>query len=139
MKHSVAKLFDLPDELLVIIFKNLNNMQLLDSLMGIATRLDRIICDPVFIKSLTLLRYFPNHLICSLEDSVLDRFCLQILPEIHYKINFLNLEPLSMKRILLAVDYPNLCGLGLYNVDETTVEDVFAGKIFGFGSFLMKT
>ncbi|CAF4381930.1 unnamed protein product, partial [Rotaria sp. Silwood2] len=41
---------------------------------------------------------------------MLDRFCLQILPEIHYKIKWLDLESSSMERILLATNYPNLYG-----------------------------
>ncbi|CAF4241865.1 unnamed protein product [Rotaria sp. Silwood2] len=126
MKYSIGQLIDLPDELFLMIFKNLNNAALLYSLMNINTRLDRIISDPVFTRNLTLLRYFSNCLICPLADTVIDRFCLQILPQIHYKINWLNLESLSMERILLAADYPNLHNLGLYNVDKKTAERVFA-------------
>jgi hypothetical protein len=132
MQHSIVQLIDLPDELLVMIFKNLNNVQLLCSLMGINTRLDKIISDSIFTKDLTLFRYFSNENICPLVDTILDRFCFQILPEIHYKINMFNLESLSMERILLAADYPNLNGLGLYNIDRKTAERIFAGKIFDF-------
>jgi hypothetical protein len=66
---------------------------------------------------------------------MLDRFCSQILPEIHYKINSLHLEALSMERILLAPDYPNIRHLGLYNVDEKTTQRVFTGKIIDFDCF----
>ncbi|CAF2945702.1 unnamed protein product [Rotaria sp. Silwood2] len=99
--------------------------------MDINTRLDRIISDPVFTRNLTLLRYFSNRFICPLVDTVLDRFCSQTLLQIHYKIDWLNLESLSMERILLAAaDYPNLHNLGLYNVDKKTAESVFAGGLF---------
>src|ERR1700722_19426392 len=100
MEHSIVQLIDLPDELLVMIFQRLNNVELLYSLMGINTRLDRIISDPVFTTYLTLFRYFSNHHICPLVDTVLGRFCSQILPKIHYKINVLHLESSSMGRIL---------------------------------------
>jgi hypothetical protein len=63
---------------------------------------------------------------------VLDRFCLRILPQIHDKIKWLNLESLSMERILLATDYPTLCGLGLYNIDKETAMRLFRGNEFDF-------
>jgi hypothetical protein len=105
--------------------------------MGINTRLDRILSHPVFTENLTLLRHFSNRLIYPLLDTVLDRFCLQILPQIHHKINVLNLESSSMERILLAGDYPKLHGLSLYNLDEKTTERVFTGKNFHFDLFLI--
>jgi hypothetical protein len=135
MQYSLVQLIDLPDELFLMIFKILNNVQLLYSLMGINKQLDRILSDSIFTKDLTLFRNLPNDHICPLVDTIFDRFCLHILPEIHHKINILNLESLSMERILLSADYPNLYGLGLYNVDEKTVERVFAGKIFHFDCF----
>jgi hypothetical protein len=54
MKHSMVQLIDLPDELLVMIFLNLNNVELLYSLMSINRRLNRTIFDSVFTKDLTL-------------------------------------------------------------------------------------
>ncbi|CAF3801655.1 unnamed protein product [Rotaria sordida] len=60
-----------------------------------------------------------------LPDPVLDRFCLQILPKIHCNIKWLNLESSSMKRILLATNYPILYGLGLYNIDVETALSLF--------------
>ncbi|CAF1037065.1 unnamed protein product [Rotaria sordida] len=52
---------------------------------------------------------------------MLDRF-LQILPEIHNEIKWLDLHSSSMKDILCAVDYPNLYGLGLYNIDAESIQ-----------------
>ena len=135
MEHTNVQLIDLPNELLMMIFKKLNNVELLYSLTGINIRLDRIISDPIFTRNITLLRHSSNRLIYPLVDAVLDRFCLQILPEIQYKINLLNLESLSMERILLTADYSNLHSLGLYNVDEKTAERVFTGNILHFDCF----
>ncbi|CAF1443805.1 unnamed protein product, partial [Rotaria sordida] len=56
---------------------------------------------------------------------MLNRFCLQILPEIHDKIKWFNLESSSMKHILCARNYPNLYALGLYNIDEESVRCLF--------------
>ena len=133
MEHRNVQLIDLPDELLLVIFKKLNNVELLYSLMGINTQLDRIISDPVFTKNLILVRHFSSDLIYPLVDKVLDRFCSQILPHIHSKMNTLYLESLSMKRILRVADYPNLHSLGLYNLDEFDAERIFTGKLSTFG------
>ncbi|CAF3467433.1 unnamed protein product [Rotaria sp. Silwood1] len=126
MEHTNVQLIDLPNEVLLMIFKKLNNVELLYSLMGINTQLDRIISDSVFTKNLTLVRYFSSDLIYPLIDKILDRFCSQILPHIHSKINTLYLESLSMERILRVADYPNLHSLGLYNIDDKTAERVFS-------------
>ncbi|CAF5041222.1 unnamed protein product, partial [Rotaria sp. Silwood1] len=37
---------------------------------------------------------------------ILDRFCLQILPEIHHNIKWLDLESSSMKHVLRTAHYP---------------------------------
>ncbi|CAF5030281.1 unnamed protein product, partial [Rotaria sp. Silwood1] len=128
MKHSLIQLIDLPDEILILIFKTLNNVDLLYSLMGINVKLTQFIRDPIFTNRLTLFRYSSNDLIYPLDNTILDRFCLQILPEIHHKIKWLNVEPLSMERILLITNYSNLHGLGLYNIEDETFRRLFAGK-----------
>ncbi|CAF4365018.1 unnamed protein product, partial [Rotaria sordida] len=56
--------------------------------------------------------------IYSLSNSMLDRFCLQILPKINNKIKSFNLEISSMKRILLSANYPNLFELGIFNIEK---------------------
>ncbi len=62
-------------------------------------------------------------------DSILDRFCSHILPEIHKKIKWLELESLSMERVLRAINYPNLYGISLYNIQAETAIRLFTGKI----------
>lgn len=128
MRHSFVQLMDLSDEILLIIFEELNNAEILNSLMGINTRLDQILCDPIFTNHLTLMRSSSNDLFHPLVDVILDRFCSKVLPQIHRNIKRLNLESLSMERILLASDYPNLCGLGLYQIDYDTALRLFSGK-----------
>jgi hypothetical protein len=59
---------------------------------------------------------------------ILDRFSSQILPKICKKIKRFDLESSFMKHILHANDYPNLYGLGLYNVEEETINSLFNGK-----------
>ncbi|CAF4777360.1 unnamed protein product, partial [Rotaria sp. Silwood2] len=114
---------DLSDEILLIIFEELNNVEMLNSLMGINRRLDKILRDPIFSSHLTLMRSSSNGLFHPLVDIMIDRFCSQILPQIHHNIKWLNLESLSMERVLLASDYPNLCGLGLYQINYDATLD----------------
>ena len=129
MAHLCNQLNDLPDEILVIIFKKLNNIILLYSLMGINKRLDKILHDSIFTSNLTLLTYLSYDSIYSLCNPMLDRFCLEILPKINNKIQWFNLEASSMKRILLSTNYPNLSGIALYNIPIERAAQLFSGKI----------
>ncbi|CAF4680082.1 unnamed protein product, partial [Rotaria sp. Silwood2] len=125
MEHSSIQFIDLPDEILLIIFTKLNTIDALNSLLGVNKQLDKIIQDPIFTSHLTLFRWSSNDRIDPLDHKVVNQFCLQILPQIHDKIKCLNLELLSMERILRATNYPNLCELGLYNIDENTATYLF--------------
>ncbi|CAF5173508.1 unnamed protein product, partial [Rotaria sp. Silwood1] len=125
MHNSLIHLNDLPDEILLIIFKKLNNVELLYSLINVNKRLQKIVHDSIFTSHLTLLRYFSKDYIYPLLDPIVDRFCLDILPEIHHKIKWLNLESLTMERILRSTNYPNLYGLGLYNIPNKTALRLF--------------
>ncbi|CAF5134877.1 unnamed protein product, partial [Rotaria magnacalcarata] len=126
MKHSSAGLNDLPDEILMIILKKLSNIQVLYSLICVNKRLHAIVHDPIFTNCLTLMNYVSVDSIDPLSDRILDQFCLQILPAIHQNIKWLNLESSSMKRILLATNYPNLYGLGLYDIEIETALSFFS-------------
>ncbi|CAF3364107.1 unnamed protein product [Rotaria sp. Silwood1] len=128
MKHSSVELNDFPDEILMIILKKLSNVQVLYSLIGVNKRLHAIVHDPIFTNCLTLMNYVSVDSTDPLSGPVLVQFCLQILPSIHHKIKWLNLESSSMKRILLATNYPNLYGLGLYDIEIETALSFFIDK-----------
>jgi hypothetical protein len=70
--------------------------------------------------------------VCSLPYPMFNRFCLQILPQIHHKIQWLNLEPLTMNTFLLSENYPNLSGLGLYGLEMQKVKYLFTSKLVLF-------
>ena len=89
-------------------------------LHGVNNRLNKIIRDSLFTNSLTFVEWFSNNF--------LNRFCLQILPDISEKIEWLYLEESSAKNILRAADYPNLYGLGLYNMNLQRARRLFTGK-----------
>jgi hypothetical protein len=110
----------------------LTNIEVLYSLIGVNIRLDKLSSDAMFTEHLTLMKRSTNDIISSLDSSMLDRFCSEILPRINRQIKWLNLESLSMKCILLAADYPNLYGLSLFNIDYETVVRLCDGKKFHF-------
>lgn len=130
MEKFCIQLNDLPDEILIIILKKLANMEVLYSLLNVNRRLDNIAHDSVLTNYLTLLLSTSDGFVYSLHDSILDRFCLHILPKIHEKIKWLYLESLSMERILRATNYPNLYGISIYNIQAEAVIDLITGKIF---------
>ena len=129
MNQSNVSLLDLPNEILLIILKKLNNMDVLYSLLDVDNqRLDIIVREETFTKSLNFILTTITDDVLSIADSILDRFCMNILPKIDYNVKSLILESGSMERILLAADYPNLTELKLYNVNDHIVSYHFTGK-----------
>ncbi|CAF3775906.1 unnamed protein product [Rotaria magnacalcarata] len=59
MKDLLVQLDDLPDEILMYIFKKLCNGEVLYSLMDVNQRLDRIVHDTIFTRDSCLLEYCP--------------------------------------------------------------------------------
>jgi len=121
---------DLPNEILSMIFKKLDNCYVLYSFMGLNQRFDKILNGSIFIRNLTLIKSIDISLYQS-TDTILDRFCLEILPTIHDKIEQINIEPSFLDRILLT-NYPNLRTITLYNIPLATVEELISSKIFFF-------
>ncbi|CAF3412322.1 unnamed protein product [Rotaria sp. Silwood2] len=123
MNQLDIHLLDLPNEILIIILKKLDNVDVLYSLFGINNeRLDILVQDDVFTNTLNFER------VSSITDDKLDRFCTSILPQIHRCLKKLILETASMERILVASDYPNLTSLELFNCGQDTIFRYFTGK-----------
>jgi hypothetical protein len=74
MAHSLVQLDDLPDEVLMIILKKLDNDQVLYSLMGINKRLNTFVHDSIFTSHLTLMERSVNDSISPLSERILRRF-----------------------------------------------------------------
>lgn len=127
MEYSCVGLNDLPDEILMIIFKKLSNAEVLYSLLGVNQRLNNIIRDSIFTSRLSFVKWLSYNFI---DLFSFDRFGLEILYQIHDKIKWLDLASSSMKYVLCATDYPNLNTLGLHNIDEESAQRLFDGKNF---------
>ena len=79
MEHSSTELNELSDEILMIIFTKLEKHHILSSLIGVNQRLIKIAHDSIFTSHLTLFEHLPYKSISRLSDSILDRFCSEII------------------------------------------------------------
>ena len=130
VKNVCVRLNDLPEELLLIIFRKVNNIDLLYSIVGITSQFDRILSDSFFTNDLRLVTSSVDNVICPLSSEIIDRFCLEILPRINENIQSLTVEPLYMAKIFRAGDYLNLRKLCLTSIEQEKLADLFNGKIF---------
>ena len=114
-------LLDLPDEILLMILKELNMIDVLCSLADVDRRLNRLAHDSLYIRDLDLTGMMKINSRCNQTSStdhhhqVLLRVCEKILPCIHHHVFKLTVEPYSVKDIFAAVDYPHLYSLSLTN------------------------
>ncbi|CAF1515547.1 unnamed protein product [Adineta steineri] len=126
MNDILVQLDDLPDEILLYIFKKLYNDEVIYSLMGINQRLNRIAKDTTSTRRLCLFEYcIVDDFAFPLSDSILDRFCSKFLPEIGHQIESLFLERTSIERVLRATNYPYLNYLGLCNINYKLALSLF--------------
>jgi hypothetical protein len=121
MNQSNIHLLDLPDEILLIILKKLNNIDVLYSLLDINNgRLNILAQENTFTNTLKF---------DSIDDiSLINRFCIDILPIIHHNVKCFILDPVIMKRILRATDYPNLTELKIFHFQQEIVLKHFTSK-----------
>jgi hypothetical protein len=118
--------------MLFLILKKLENIDVLYSLLGINNqRLDIIAQEQIFSNILNFVSMSQStDEISSISDSILNQFCISILPRIHRNVKSLILESGSMECILGASHYPNLTELKLFNFNKAIVSRYFMGKIF---------
>jgi hypothetical protein len=132
MNQHSAHLLDLPNEILFLILKNLDNVDVLYSLLDINNqRLDIIAQEQIFSNILNFVFITQStDEISTISDSILDRFCVSILPRVHKNVKSLIIESISMECILRAGIYPNLTELKLFNFNKEIISRYFTGKIF---------
>ncbi|CAF2711367.1 unnamed protein product [Rotaria sp. Silwood2] len=129
MNQSNVRFLDLPNEILIMILKKLDNINVLYSLLDVDNqRLDMIVQGKTFTETLNFVSTTSLDDIVSIADSMLDRFCINILPRIGHNIKSLILESESIERILLTADYPNLTELKLLNFKDQIASCYFTGN-----------
>lgn len=126
MNQSNIHLLNLPDEILLIILKKLNNIDVLYSLLDINNeRLNILAQEKVFSNTLDFQSIDNN----SLNDQCkLDRFYNYILPRVNDNVKCFILESITMERILLAANYPNLTELKIFNFEQNFALNHFTSK-----------
>jgi len=127
MNHSTVNILALCDEMLLAIFNKLNNIDVLYSLIGVNQKLDRLARDISFTQSIDLLTISSNKDNHSRTNSILERFCFDILAPIRHNIECFTLDPLSIHRVLSIVNYPKLHKLTLINLQYEEASRLLIG------------
>ncbi|CAF4726390.1 unnamed protein product, partial [Rotaria sp. Silwood2] len=116
MSRSNVNLLNLPDEILLLILKKLNNIDVLYSFIDVNNdHLNSLAQEKIFSDTINLVS-IDN--VSAIDQQKLDRFCKVILPKIDENVKCFTLEPLSMECILLAAEYSNLTELKLFNFTQ---------------------
>ncbi len=102
MVKQIVELLDLPDEILLMILKNLHSVQIMYSLEGVNKRLDAMAVSISNSKIIHLAKCLYDD-VSSIYDLILDRIC--------DNIEVVSLDASIMERVLLAYKYPNLFSL----------------------------
>lgn len=127
MNGSNGNMMDLPDEMILAIWNRLTKTDVLYSFVGVNKRLNQLVRDVMYTRSIELLKLRSKNADFSFTDSIMDRFCLDILPQIHELVECLTVESFSMERILFAGEFPHLRNLTLVEVDQQFVPQNFTG------------
>ena len=145
-------LLDLPDEILLMIFKQLKTIDVLYLIANVNQRLNSIAHDYFLTRELDLTALSTIKDRCNervTDEQVLSHLRQNILSRIHHQIHRLTLEPSSMKDMIAVANYPQLYSLTLRNFQEENLHQYFAGmfvkilqsfssRIFSFSSSTMK-
>jgi hypothetical protein len=128
MNSLIIRLLDLPNEILLIILKKLDSINVLYSFIDIGVeRLELLAQNKIFTNTINLTSTDSGH-ICSVNNSILDRFCIDILPQIQCSIRYLIVEATAMERLALTDDYPNLTKLKIFQFNKVVVSLYFTGN-----------
>lgn len=136
-------LLDLPNELLLLIMKQLPMVDVLYSLVDVTQRLDQLVLNPVYTRTLDLTCLKVDALpkrIYSTDDHVLETICREVLPRVHHHVAHLIVDQSAVERVFDAADYPELDSLSLRGMDETFFTGCFSDTPTHFlpGSYAQK-
>jgi hypothetical protein len=110
-------------------------VDVLYSLMDVSQRLNQLVLDPFYIRSLNMtsmkMKSF-YECIYSIDNEVLDKICKNILPRIYHQINELIVDQYSMERVFHTINYPQLNSLKLMDLQEEVLLNYLTSKLFNF-------
>jgi hypothetical protein len=139
MTMSIIKPFvnidDLPDEILLNVFKRLHGFDVLYSLVGVNRKLDNVACDACFTRTVDLTTILSNKKDVPITNAILDRFSMEILPRIRDKMECLIVEACFFQRVVRGSNYLNLRKLTLLNLKLKMACKIFNGMLLDFSMF----
>jgi hypothetical protein len=135
-KRNSLNLLDLPNEVLLIIVKQLNMVDVLYSLVDVTERLDQLVLNRIYTRILDMtcvrMELLPDR-VYSTDSHVCERICKNVLSRINHQVNELIVDQPSIKRVLHTTDYPQLHSLSLIDLDERSFLDFLKGNSSRFG------
>jgi hypothetical protein len=139
MTMSIIKPFvnidDLPDEILLNVFKRLHEFDVLYSLVGVNQKLDNVACDACFTRTVDLTTIPSNKGNDPITNAILDRFSMEILPRIRDKMECLIVEACFLQRVVRGSNYLNLRKLTLVNLKLKMASKIFNGMLLDCSMF----
>jgi hypothetical protein len=129
--RNSLNLLDLPDEILLIIIKQLKMVDILYSLVNVTERLDQLVLNPssICILDLTCIKMkIHSDDMYLIDDHVCERICQNVLSRINDQVTELIIDQSSIERVLHTIDYPQLHSLSLIHIDQTSFFDFLQGK-----------
>jgi hypothetical protein len=129
--NDYHNIIDLPDEILLIIFKELNTIDVFYSFGNVNRRFNRLVLDSLYIRHLeiTTLRNIKSEYdqISSIDTQILSEICVKFVPRIHHQVHKLTVQQDSMQQILHAANYFQLYSLSFINFHEEILYQYFNG------------
>jgi hypothetical protein len=126
-------LLDLPDEILLLIFKELPTVDVLSFLADVHPRLHGLAHDFLYVRRLDLtgLSTIKSRCsdLCATADEVLSRLVANTLPRLHAQVHQLTVESDSIKEIIAAATYPQLYSLSLRHFKEEFLRHCLTGIV----------
>ena len=126
-------LLDLPDEILLLIFKKLTMVDVLSFLADVHPRLNGLVHDFLYIRHLDLsgLSAIKSRCtdLCPTAEEALSRLFAKTLPRLHDQVHQMTVESDSMKEIIAAGTYPQLYSLSLRHFKEDFLDHCLTGIV----------
>jgi hypothetical protein len=133
MDNHHGNILDLPDEILLIIFKEMSTIDVLHSFGNVNQRFNRLIADSVYTRHLemTTLRNIKSEYdqIASIDPQILCEICMKIIPKIHHQVHQLTVQEDSIEQILHAASYSQLYSLSFINFHEEILYQYLKGRV----------
>lgn len=133
---NCINILDLPNEILLIIFKKLNTIDVFYSITNVNRRFYELSLDCYHVQDLQMTTMMNVDTcykqISSIDSKLLSSICKNILPKIHHQVQKLTVDQNSMKPILHASNYPQLNSLTIVDIQEEILCDYLTSIIFDF-------